>query len=65
VPTATSVISCREDGEAYMTPASSILDDGKISLTHSPYLGLVASLTEIQTQLSRLIAVYGKEDTRG
>jgi hypothetical protein len=28
-------------------------------------VGLVASLTEIQAQLSRLIAIYGEEDTRG
>jgi hypothetical protein len=55
--------SCREDGEAYITPALSTLNNGKISLTYSPHPGLVASLTEIQTQLSRLIAVYGEEDT--
>jgi hypothetical protein len=65
VPTATSVTSCREDGEAYITPASSILDDGKVDLIYSPHPGLVASLTEIQTKLNWLIATYGKEDTRG
>jgi hypothetical protein len=65
VPAATSVISYREDGEAYMTPASSILDDGKVDLIYSPHLGLVTSLTEIQTKLNWLIAAYGKEDTRG
>lgn len=65
VSAATSVTSCREDGEAYVIPASSTLDDRKVGLIHSPHPGLVAGLTEIQTQLNRLIAVYGREDTRG
>lgn len=65
VPTATSVTSCREDGEAYVAPASSALDDGKVDLIHSPHPGLVAGLTEIQTKLNWLIAAYGEEHTRG
>ena len=65
MPAATSVTSCGEDGEAYVTPASSTLDDGKVDLIHSPYPELVASLTEIRTKLDWLIATYGEEDTRG
>lgn len=65
MPATTSVISCREDGEAYVTPASSTLDDGKVDLIHSPHPGLVAGLTEIQTKLNWLITAYSEEDTRG
>ena len=65
MPAATSVTSCREDGEAYVTPASSTLDDGKVDLIHSPHPELVAGLTEIRTKLDWLIATYGEEDTRG
>ena len=65
MPATTSVTSYREDGEAYVTPALSTLDDGKVDLIHSPHLELVASLTEIRTKLDWLIATYSEEDTRG
>ena len=64
VPAATGVTSCREDGEAYVTPASSTLDDGKVDLTHS-HPGLLAGLIEVQTKLNWLIAACGEQDTRG
>jgi hypothetical protein len=65
VPPTTSVTSYRRDGEAYVTPASSTLDDGKVSLIQSPHPGLVAGLTEIQTKLNQLIATYSEEDVMG
>jgi hypothetical protein len=64
VPLATSVTSYRKDEEAHVTPASSILDFGKVRLIRSPYPGLVAGLTEIQTKLDQLITAYSEEDVR-
>jgi hypothetical protein len=62
---ATSVTSYRKDEEAYVTPASSTLNIGKVSLTHSLYPGLVAGLTDIQTRLNKLISAYSGEDLSG
>jgi hypothetical protein len=63
-PPSTSVTSYRKDEEAYVTPASSTLDVGKVGLTHSPRPELIAGLTEIRTKLNQLIADYGEEDIR-
>jgi hypothetical protein len=62
---ATSVTSYRKDEEAYVTPASSTLDVGKISLTHSLHPGLVAGLIDIQTRLNKLIAACSEENLSG
>jgi hypothetical protein len=62
---ATSVTSYRKDEEAYVTPASSTLDVGKVSLTHSLHPGLVAGLTDIQARLNKLITTYSEENLSG
>ena len=65
MPPTTSVTLHRKDEEAYVTPVSSTLDVGKVSLIRSPHPELIAGLTEIRTKLNQLIAAYGEEEVRG
>lgn len=51
-----------KDKEAYVTPALSTLDAGKVDLVRLPHLGMIAYLVKIQARLDQVIATYSGED---